>query len=101
MSSLRMLPLKEHLKFNKCVYMYKNWTNKLPLYLSTVTPKADTTYRSIKMNVVIPKPRIDLFKSSLSYAGGTLWNSLPAEIKSSINLSAFKNKLLKHLNSCT
>ena len=46
----------------------------------------------------IPRPRIDLFKSSLIYSVASLWNSLPLAIKSRSNYS-FKKHYLSYLTS--
>ena len=51
--------------------------------------------------LVVPRPRLDLFKCSLMYSGGKLWNNLPLSIKKlkkkkKSDHKAFKKK---HLNS--
>ena len=51
-----------------------------------------TTY---KINT--PIPRIDLFKTSLSYSGSVFWNSLPNNLKAMHSFSLFKDKLFSYL----
>ena len=46
-------------------------------------------------NFLIPKPKINLFKSSLSYSGALVWNSIPLRIKNSSTLESFTNNCLK------
>ena len=43
-------------------------------------------------------PRLDLFKTSISFAGASLWNSLPQNIKSCISLPCFKHNLDKYMS---
>ena len=42
---------------------------------------------------VIPKPKIDLFKSSFSYNGSKEWNSIPSEYRDISSISDFKQKI--------
>ena len=69
--SVDVLPLKSRLEYNKDVRCAP----------STLKP----TFLPIKIDIhithVIRLPRIDLFKCSLVYSGGTLWNNLPLSIK--------------------
>ena len=43
----------------------------IPLNLRSVSNK----------HFLIPKPKINLFKNSLSYSGALVWNSIPLDIK--------------------
>ena len=70
-----ILPLKWKLQYNKAVFMFKIMSNLAPPSLKNafeLKPVRD------KWKIRIPLPRIDLFKSSLIYSGGHLWNCLPA-----------------------
>ena len=49
------------------------------------------------MLLLMPFPRIDIFKSSLSYAGAAAWNQLPAQTKFSPSLPIFKEAVAKLL----
>ena len=40
-------------------------------------------------NFLIPKPKISLFKNSLSYSGALVWNSVPLWIKISSTIESF------------
>ena len=45
--------------------------------------------------LVIPRPRLDLFKCSLMYFGGKLWNNLPLSIKKFIRSQSIFKKTFK------
>ena len=51
---------------------------QVPVTVSSLI-KPNNSLASFKVN--IPRPRIDLFKTSLSYSGSVLVNSLPANIR--------------------
>ena len=55
----------------------------------------DTNSRN---SLYVPRPKADLFKISISFAGVSLWNSLPQNIKSCISLPRFKCNLHKYMS---
>ena len=48
------------------------------------------TRNSDSLNVVIPKPILEIFKQSFRYSGPKTWNSLPPSIQNAVTLSSFK-----------
>ena len=97
LKSLKMLPLKEHLSFNKSTFMYKFFSGLLPSYLNDVLPKIkQSSYANSRINVTVPRPRIDIYKTSLCYSGGVLWNNLPTAIKNAGSLSIFKARSFRY-----
>ena len=46
-------------------------------------------------NFLIPKPKTNLYKSSFSYSGALVWNSIPLWIKNSSKIEPFTNNCLK------
>ena len=47
------------------------------------------------LKLVVPRPRLDLFKCSLMYPGGNLWKNLPLSIKLLSDHKAFKTHTFK------
>ena len=78
MSALGILNLPQQLDYNKGIFMHKVLNNNSPNYL------------------YVPRPRLDLFKTSISFAGVSLWNSMPQNIKSCISLPCFERNLHKY-----
>ena len=94
--TLCTLPLKLRFELNKGTFMFKTMFGSAPAYLKQLF----LVNRSRGMNKIsISIPRIDLFKSSLTYSGAVLWNSLPESLKKPISTSSFKSKFLTHLNA--
>ena len=94
--TLCILPLKLRFEHNKGIFMYKIMFEIAPPYLKQLFQVS----RSRGLNkITIMIPRIDLFKSSLTYSGAVLWNSLPEPLKKPISTSSFKSRFLTHLSA--
>ena len=93
---LQLLPLKHRLFLNKAVFMFKIINNLTPEYLKSLFFLQ--TYRHSSRTLILPKTRIDLYKSSLSFSGAVLWNSLPISIRSCKTLKTFRSAVVQHLS---
>ena len=84
---LDILPFKLKLKYNKAVFMFKILSGGAP-------PSLINKFRSNKNRhihkLMLPLPRIDIFKSSLTYSGGLLWNNISTTLTLQINITKFK-----------
>ena len=91
---LDILPLKDRLFYNKCLCMYN--------VVKRTAPKKIVNSFTINENrhshkLSFPRPRNNLYKSSLLYSGGTIWNNLPPVLKSAPSKQSFKKALKKYL----
>ena len=78
--------------------MYKCIKTGEPTYLNDTLIYVNNCHtqntRSASNNVlVLPKPNIELFKTSLVYKGPQLWNNLPHDIQCVSDVSVFKECL--------
>ena len=73
-----------------CVYKYMHVRTHVRTHTHTHM-HTHTHYLSF------PRPRNNLFKASLLYSGGTMWNNFPQRLKSIVNKHTFKTALTKHL----
>ena len=89
-----ILPLNNHLKYNKVQMIHKIYHDKTPTYLQKIIKKAPDRYNSTI--ILPPLPRIDLFKTSLAFSGALIWNSLPPEFHKIESQSNFKRKVFHH-----
>ena len=85
---LKILLFNESVFLNKAKMMYKIANNIAPSHLINLFQmrnSSDDTISSLRSvtnrNFLIPKPKLNLFKNSLSYSGAIVWNSIPLEIK--------------------
>ena len=76
---LKILPLKIQFEYNKTLLIHNIYNEKTPSYLNKLIQKPPNRYNSTKL--IMPKPRIDLYKTSLSFSGTYIWNELPQDLK--------------------
>ena len=98
MRALVTLNLPQQLAYNKGIFMHKVLNNNSPNYLAQLFICRQSHYINSRNNLYVPRPRLDLFKPSISFAGASLWNSLPQNIKSCISLPCFKRNLHKYMS---
>ena len=91
LKEMRMMSLQKQLEYNKGLFMYR--------VLFTHTPSRYSNSRNYHLS--LPRPRIDIFKTSISFSGAYLWKNLPLTVRSCQSLSSFKRKLRAHLEVVT
>ena len=94
---LRILSFEETVFIHKAKVMYKIANNAAPIYLIELFQMRGTdsylnnSHLNLQLtsnkNFLITKPKISLFKNSLSYSGALVWNSIPLWIKILVQLS--------------
>ena len=100
--SLRQLNWKDlstQFQMQKVLMVYESLNNFVPGYLSSKFVKRyETSYslRNYVNKVIVPFLRTYFMKSSFSYSGTVLWNSLPCDMRGAKSLSQFKR--LAHLS---
>ena len=99
---LNMLSFEELIFINKAKVMFKVTHGISPIYITEMfqikgSTNDDTmTLRSdSNKNFKTPKPKLNMFKNSLSYSGALIWNSIPVDIRNSSTVDSFVNKYLK------
>ena len=90
MNALGMLNLPQQLAYNKGISMHKALNNYSPNYLPQLFISHQSHNTNSRKNLYVPRPRLYLFKTSISFAGASLWNSLLQNIKLCISLPCFK-----------
>ena len=95
-NALGILNLTQHLTYSKGIFMYKVLNNNSPNYLAHLSVSHQYRNANSRNKLYLPRPRLYLFKTSISFAGAYLWNSLPQNIKSCISLPCFKCYLRKY-----
>ena len=64
--------------------IHKMYNNQTPTYLTEIITKASNRYNSKKL--IVPHPKLDLFKTSLAFSGSILWNNFPKDLKNNVFL---------------
>ena len=78
--------------------MRKVLNNNFPNYLAQLFISHQSHYTNSRNNLYVPKPRLDLSKTSISFAGASLLNCLPQNIKLCISLPCFERNLHKYMS---
>ena len=94
--ALKLLPLDKKLLLNKCVLKQKVVHVKAPQYLK------DLMIPSERLHVhgnkqLLPRTRIDIFKTSFSFSGSLAWNSLPHHLRYPMEVKTFERKAFRAL----
>ena len=96
------MSLQKQLEYNKGLFMYRVLSNEAPGYIPNLYIHTPSRYSdSRNYHLSLPRPRINIFKTSISFSGVYLWNNLPLTIRSFQSLSSFKRKLRAHLEVVT
>ena len=91
--ALGILPLQKQLGFNKALLMFKVNMGMVPAYITSLFSECNNR----TLRYILPKPRIDLYKTSLAFSGPSLWNTLPVAIKTAGTIGRFKFELHRYL----
>jgi len=94
---LQILSLKEQHNFNKLVIMRKITLGTAPNYLSSFVQNNGRPQRRLGNEFFLPRAFLDIFKTSFSYSGPILWNSIPYDIRLIHSLTSFKSRLHTYL----
>ena len=91
-AELHWMKFHDRVDYQKAIIMYKILNNLTPSYLKEYfTFTSDVHHRSLRSTtenlLYIPKPNLELFRSSLSYSGSRIWNAIPEHIKQSTSIA--------------
>ena len=77
LKALSIVPLQKQVDFNKAVLILNVNRKMTPSYIISLFRESNVRPDRYKL----PKPRIDRYKTILSFSGSSCWNSLPSAIK--------------------
>ena len=93
--ALKLLPLDKQLLLNKYVLMQKVVHGKAPQYLKhLIIPSERLQVHGNKQ--LLPRTRVDIFKTSFSFLGSLAWNSLAHHLRYPMELKTSKGKDFRH-----
>ena len=96
--ALKLLPLDKQLLLNKCVLMQKVVHGKAPQYLKDLMIPSERLHVH-ENKQLLPRTRIDIFKTSFSFSGFLAWNSPAHHLRYPMELKRLKEKHFRHLLS--
>ena len=98
--SLHWLPVHYRIIFKSCTITYKSLSSKQPAYLNAMlTPARNSRQlRSTSSNpLYIPRVKTGAGTRTFTVAAPTMWNSLPARVKSEGNIVSFRRRLKTYI----
>ena len=100
LQALHWLPVRQRIDFKVLTMTYKALHGEAPPYISELLEeyKPVRNLRSAsKAQLVVPRVKLKYGQRRFSYAGPSLWNSLPYHIRASKSLRDFKRNLKTYL----
>ena len=94
-ATLNILSFEQSVFVSKAKIMYKVANGLVQQYICDLFTRRSevahgTSLRSItNQNFAIPKPKLTLYKESISYSGPVIWNNIPNDIRYLSNVSSF------------
>ena len=70
-------------------------SGETPHYIHSLFTRSTSRYALNK--IIPPRPRIDLYKTSLAFSWSSTWNFFPSSLKNLRSIKCFKRRLYKHL----
>ena len=84
-------------KRQKAILIFKILNGLTPVYLSEMFTHSasfhDYGLQSSKMNLALPKSRLDFYRNSFAFTGAQIWNDLPNSLQEESSLKRFVGKL--------
>ena len=93
--TLKWMTVENRYKYFLAILAYKCYHREAPIILADRFTRLDGNLNYYTCAVTngdlkVPHPNLSLYKTSLSYSGSTLWNSIPLRIRGSNTLYSFK-----------
>jgi hypothetical protein len=100
LQQLHWLPVRQRIVYKILLHVYRAVNNLAPAYITELlqehVPARSLRSSSDKL-LVVPRTRTSWGDRSFQKAAPHLWNALPASIRQSESLTAFKSRLKTHL----
>ena len=99
LEEMNCISIYERILLQKARFMYKVSTEAVPVYISDLFEKeckiqSNLRFSSFK-NYKTPRPKLELYKETLSYSGPSIWNKIPESIRCSNTIESFTSNFLR------
>ena len=89
LKEMRIMSLQKQLEYNKGLFKHRVLSSEAPEYISNLYTHTSSRYsNSRNYHLSLPRPRIDIFKTSICFSGAYIWNNLPLTVRSCESLTA-------------
>ena len=88
---------------HKAKFMYKVSRGLVPNYVANMFEQETTNYTCLRTsnsnNYKRPRPKLELFKQSMSYSGPSIWNKIPKSIQDMKTVDSFTSSFIRWFKS--
>ena len=101
---INWMTFPERVIYLKAVQMFKTINNDSPEYLKSLfkfTSEIHSRLLRSSSNTLLysPRPNTELYRSTFTFSGSSIWNSLPSFVKNSSSLKQFKKSYMRWYTS--
>ena len=98
-AELNWMTFPERVNYQKAVLMFKIMHGLTPSYLHNLfhftSEIHNRSLSSTSKDILnIPKPKLEIYRNSLTYSGSKIWNAIPENIRNGDSLPHFKKRYL-------
>ena len=99
LKDLQWMDVENKIAFDICIFTYKVISHILPGWLFEFPSVGETQTRPTRQlnNLVVRRTNTDLGARAITVKGPKLWNSIPLDIRNSVSIRIFKDKLKRHI----
>ena len=101
--SINVLSIEQRILLQKAKFMYRVFQNVTPSYIQNMFQYNNTCQKDLRssnhLNYLIPKPKKELFKGSMSYSGAQVWNSIHNYIRLCPTINSITSNFIKWIKS--
>ena len=91
--TLQWQSIEQRIKYHQCLTVYKILTNRVPLYLKRLVTNRSVYYQTrqaVNSPLLVPTPRTEYMKTSFSYQGSAIFNTLPLHIQTCLQIENYR-----------
>ena len=99
---INSLNIENRISLQRAKFMYRVSKNTVPSYIQNMfnynLNRPNCLRSSNITDFIIPKPKTELFKGSMSYSGAKVWNTIPNDIRECDSIKSFTFNYTKWIN---
>lgn len=99
LEKINALDIADKIILQKAKFMYKVSKGQVPNYIDTMFVRDLKTFSNLRScsiyNFSVPRPKMELFKQSISFSGPRIWNQIPSSIQSIDTIEKFTSHFIR------
>ena len=103
LEKMSSLSIFDKVILHKAKFMYKVSKGLVPSYISNMFEKEEKAYNCLRTtnlnNFKKPRPKLELFKQSISFSGPSVWNMIPKSIQCMDTIESFTSNFIRWIKS--